>query len=91
MSALHRPYFRLWVFPRYIIHAVVNGCRWDDPDLGTINGPMNPIMLGTLFVLHIWWWGLMNRIAYKLVTGVKGLSAGNVEYEYTMKDKKKAK
>ena len=46
------------------------------------------LMLSTLFVLHCFWFFLLQKIAYKLLTGGKANKIGDEEYEITMKDQK---
>lgn len=94
------PYFRLYWFPVHLIPATVVGYHrlcatnghpgdvWANP-FPDIQGWYPWPMLVVLFCLHVFWWYLMNRIALKLVRGVKSHTAGNEEYEYSMKDQKK--
>ena len=45
-------------------------------------------MLSALFVLHCFWFFLLIKIAYKLITGDKANKIADEEYEITMKDQK---
>ena len=46
------------------------------------------LMLSALFVLHCFWFFLLIKIAYKLITGDKANKIADEEYEITMKDQK---
>ena len=82
------PYFRMWRFPRYVIPAIYYGyprlcgtreVLWPGSSKGVW-------MICALFVLHCFWWVLLNRIAWKMIRGTKASKAGDEEYEYSMKD-----
>ena len=38
-------------------------------------------MVSALFVLHVFWWYILNRIAFKLARGQKAQDAGDDVYE----------
>ena len=59
--------------------------RTSSPDAIVLRGNA-PVTL-TLFLLHVFWWLLMNRIAWKMVRGKAPNEAGDEEYEITMADK----
>lgn len=95
------PYFRLYVFPAFVIHGVAIGyhknCATNFPG-EPLKNPFMPeqpgsywestLMLSALFVLHCFWFFLLIKIAYKLITGDKANKIADEEYEITMKDQK---
>lgn len=98
------PYLRLYVYPMYVIHGTFIGynkhCapRFPGEPLKNFFDSDMPgsyttasIMLTSLLVLHIFWFYLLNRIAYKMIMGKAPNKAGDDVYEITMKDKKKTK
>ena len=82
------PYLRMYYFPKYVITAIYYGY----PELcGTAKTPWpgsskGVLMIVALFLLHCFWWLLLNKIALKLFRGTDSHTAGNEEYEYTMQD-----
>jgi hypothetical protein len=48
-------------------------------------------MLSALFVLHIFWWGILVRIGVKLVMGQKAQGAADDVYEGEDNERKKKK
>ena len=99
------PLFRLYIYPVWCVRIVFLG--YQELCLGaggTATGvsttnvlevpfwiTIRTAMLSALFVLHVFWWYILNRIGFKLVMGQSGHTAGDEEYEISMKDKKKDK
>jgi len=84
------PYLRMYYFPKYVITAIYYGyptnCGTEEvPWPGSSKGVL---MIMALFGLHCFWWLLLNRIALKMFRGADSHTAGDEEYEYTMKDEK---
>merc|ERR1712072_701832 len=94
------PYMRLYIFPVHVIPGVVFGYHrlccticdypgdpWKSP-FPDLPGWYPWVLLVALFGLHVFWWFLMNKIAYKMVVkGKKPNKAGDECYEGSMKDK----
>jgi ceramide synthetase len=86
-------YFRLYVYPFFIIDSSLNGFHTlcADKDKGNIFANTNPptmpfwnianVLLMLLVILHIWWLFLILRIAYKLLAGSNAHDIGKEEYE----------
>ena len=97
------PYLRLYVYPVFVISGQFLGyqdkCTGVDGFVTTAwdvrRVPLwitaRTAGLSILFLLHIFWWYILNRIGFKLVMGQSGRTAGDEEYEISMKDKKKDK
>ena len=92
------PYLRLYRYPVYVVQSVYFGYHrlcatnghagdpWANP-WPDVQGWYGVYLLFTLFLLHVFWWLLMNRIAWKMVRGKAPNEAGDEEYEITMADK----
>ena len=88
------PYFRLYVYPRYIIYGFyITTTRCGEP-----TGTAGTIALSILVVLHVYWWCLFIRIFYRSI--VKGEGSGGeigdddyegVAFTQTKTEKKKKK
>jgi len=97
------PYLRLYVYPAFVISGQFLGyqdkCTGVDGYVTTAwdvrSVPLwitaRTTGLSILFLLHVFWWYILNRIGFKLVMGQSGHTAGDEEYEISMKDKKKDK
>merc|ERR1719350_1597680 len=79
------PYFRLYYFPFVAIPTTLlrhnSLCPGQQKKIGLT-------MLCLLVVLHLFWWNVMNRIAFKMVKGGSPNRAGEEEYEQTRTDLK---
>jgi ceramide synthetase len=83
------PFLRLYRFPVYVIPAVYYAYPRDCNKDGKTPGSSGNIwMLYSLFLLHCFWWVLLNRIAWKMLNGKDASKAGDEEYEYTMQDER---
>jgi len=92
------PYLRLYRYPVYVVRSVYFGYHrlcatnghagdpWANP-WPDVQGWYGVYLLFTLFLLHVFWWLLMNRIAWKMVRGKAPNEAGDEEYEISMADK----
>ena len=96
-TAVTWPYMRLYRFPAFVVQSVVFGYHRLCTTNGHAGDPWaNPTpdipgswassaaLLTGLFLLHVFWWGLMIRIAVKLVMGEKSHEAGDAVYEGSM-------
>ena len=97
------PLFRLYIFPNFVIRTVFIG--YQELCLGaggTATGvsttnvlevpfwiTIRTAMLSALFVLHIFWWGILVRIGVKLVMGQKAQGAADDVYEGEDNERKK--
>lgn len=88
------PYLRLYRFPVYVIHGIFAEYRrvcmtpetsWPGTSLEAL------CMLSALFLLHVYWWFLLNKISWKMITGQVANKAADDVYEITMKDSKKSR
>merc|ERR1712085_80413 len=65
-------YMRLYYFPRYVIAASTYGkyhLRCGEEGAYPGSYAMGGVMLHSLLVLHWFWFALMNRIGYRMITG----------------------
>ena len=93
VNAFTWAYFRLYVFPFYLIDSALIGFHTlcADAHNGDILANLFPstmpfwlfanVMLVFLAVLHVWWFYLILRIAYKLIMGIKAADIADDEYE----------
>ena len=92
------PWLRLYRFPVSVVQSVIFGYHRLCTTNGHAGDPWaNPapdipgswasssMLLSGLCVLHVLWWGMMLRIALKLMMGEKAAKAGDKIYEGSMK------
>merc|ERR1712032_1092146 len=70
---------RLWVFPTLVIRSSLI----DFPDVLPLLHPvvLCRVLLVVLLLMHIWWYYLFLRIAYRMLAGQGTHNAGRQEYE----------
>ena len=73
-------WLRLWEFPRRAVYSAV--VEFPQGDQGAAPaGRVCGVLLCVLFCMHVWWYYLFLRIAYRLLSAENAHDAGREEYE----------